>query len=81
MLQRIFLSLTLLLFIGIDQIGATSKDSTAKVNYMPEIHGVFRGRFQASTTESDNYRFQVRNARLNISGKIAPIIFKPTSAI
>lgn len=73
MLQRLFLTLTLLLFIGIDQIGATSKDSTAKVNYMPEIHGVFRGRFQASTTESDNYRFQVRNARLNISGKIAPI--------
>ncbi|MCM1292620.1 MAG: porin [Bacteroides sp.] len=46
-------------------------DSTAKINYMPNIHGTVRARFEASTEESYN-RFQVRNARLSVDGKIAP---------
>lgn len=45
-------------------------DSTAKVNYIPQIHGTFRGRFEASTEHGD-YRFQVRNARLSVNGMIS----------
>ena len=72
MLQRLFITIILFSLFGLEQIAATSKDSTTtKVNYIPEIHGVVRGRFEASTAQGDHYRFQVRNARLNISGKIA----------
>ncbi len=42
------------------------------ISYRPNIHGTVRGRFEASTQHGD-YRFQVRNARLSIDGKIAPI--------
>ena len=44
-----------------------------KVNYMPQIHGVFRGKYEMETEESVS-RFQVRNARLSVSGELAPII-------
>ncbi len=50
---------------------ATAQDST--FTYMPEVHGVVRPRWEIKT-ESGNQRFQVRNARLSISGKIAPSI-------
>lgn len=69
MLERLIITIILFTLIGIEQVVAS--DSTSKVNYIPEIHGVVRGRFEASTTESDHYRFQVRNARVNIGGKIA----------
>lgn len=39
-------------------------------NYMPQIHGVFRGRWEVEPNSGLN-RFQVRNARLTVSGKIA----------
>ncbi|MDE6383288.1 MAG: OprO/OprP family phosphate-selective porin [Paramuribaculum sp.] len=55
---------------------AQTADSTAqssKVSYLPHIHGVVRGRFEASTVESA-YRFQVRNARLNVGGAIGPMV-------
>ena len=38
--------------------------------YLPQIHGVFRGRWEMEP-ESGLNRFQVRNARLTVSGKIA----------
>lgn len=61
---------TAILFISTVQFSNAEKaDST--FSYIPNIHGIFRGRFEASTIESD-YRFQVRNARLKLDGKIAP---------
>jgi hypothetical protein len=42
-----------------------------KISYVPEFHGVFRGRWELAT-ESGDSRFQVRNARVNISGRVAP---------
>lgn len=41
--------------------------------YMPEIHGAFRTRWEMEPNSGEN-RFQVRNARLTVSGKIAPPI-------
>lgn len=70
MLQKIIVALTLL--AAVTDISAAEADSTArKTNYIPQIHGVVRGRFEASTQHSD-YRFQVRNARLTVGGYIAP---------
>lgn len=52
---------------------ADSTSQSPKSSYLPHIHGVVRGRFEASTVESA-YRFQVRNARLNIGGAIGPVV-------
>lgn len=51
---------------------ACAASQTDSISYRPEIHGTVRGRFEASTEHGD-YRFQVRNARLSVNGKIAPI--------
>jgi len=40
------------------------------INYKPEIHGTVRSRLEVSTSCGE-YRFQVRNARLSVNGKIA----------
>ncbi len=44
-----------------------------KIDYTPHIHGTVRTRFELAT-ESGKYRFQVRNARVSLDGKIAPMI-------
>lgn len=51
---------------------ATYAEPSDSISYIPHIHGTFRGRFEASTVESA-YHFQVRNARVRMNGKIAPI--------
>lgn len=61
---------TLFALATVFQIHIQANDS---ISYRPNIHGVIRGRFEASTVQSD-YRFQVRNARVTIDGKIAPVI-------
>lgn len=43
------------------------------VSLIPTVHATVRARFEASTVES-RYRFQVRNARVSIGGKIIPQI-------
>lgn len=40
------------------------------VNYVPDIHGTLRARYEAEFSPSES-RFQVRNARVSISGRIA----------
>lgn len=66
MLHRLLLALALAASL------ACAASQTDSISYRPEIHGTLRGRFEASTEHSD-YRFQVRNARLSVGGKIAPI--------
>jgi len=41
-----------------------------KTNLIPELNGTFRGRFEYEP-ESEMQRFQVRNARLQVSGRVA----------
>ena len=42
-------------------------------SYVPQVHGAFRTRWEVDAKNGDN-RFQVRNARLSIEGKIAPSV-------
>lgn len=42
-------------------------------SFIPEFHGAFRGRWEVQTNTGDQ-RFQVRNARLSLAGKVAPSI-------
>jgi len=42
-------------------------------SFIPEFHGAFRGRWEVQTNTGDQ-RFQVRNARLSMAGKLAPSI-------
>ena len=57
----------MLFFVG---VMAQEKE---EFSYVPEIHGVFRGRWEIETADGYSH-FQVRNARVNISGKVAPIL-------
>lgn len=43
------------------------------IDYTPKIHGVVRTRLEVAT-ETGDYRFQVRNARLSVNGNIASTI-------
>ncbi len=52
---------------------ATEQPTEQSIRYVPEIHGTFRTRYELETEYMEN-RFQVRNARLSLSGKVAPII-------
>lgn len=63
------------LIVGIVAIIApvASLAETPVESYKPEISGVFRGRYELAT-EDGSGRFQVRNARVSIQGKVAPII-------
>lgn len=69
------------IYIGIllAVIGLTSMDISANDNknllseYLPEIHGTLRTKYELESEYMEN-RFQVRNARLEVGGKIAPII-------
>lgn len=40
------------------------------INYAPQIHGTFRGRYEYSTQHGDQ-RFQVRNARVSLAGQVS----------
>lgn len=42
-------------------------------NYIPEIHGTIRPRYELETGHNEQ-RFQVRNARLSLDGGICPVI-------
>ncbi len=48
-------------------------ETTEKSIYIPEFHGALRGRWELAT-ESGESRFQVRNARFWVDGKVAPFI-------
>ena len=45
-------------------------DKEEKVNYVPEVHGTVRGKYEFQTGEGAG-RFEVRNARLSVSGNVA----------
>ncbi|MDE6169848.1 MAG: porin, partial [Duncaniella sp.] len=45
----------------------------SRVDYKPAIHGALRARYEYSTADGKG-RFQMRNARLQLSGAIAPSV-------
>lgn len=42
-------------------------------DYLPEIHGTIRGKYEFQT-ETNESRFEVRNARFSVSGNVHPIV-------
>lgn len=50
--------------------GATGSDS---ISYVPEVHGVFRGRYDLQPDNGAG-RFQVRNARVSLTGRVLPVL-------
>lgn len=59
----------LLLFVA-----ALSLSASDSISYVPEVHGTLRPRLEMSTQGEASYRFQLRNARVSINGRIAPVI-------
>lgn len=55
-----------------DAAEADSLKTKTQTNYMPQIHGVMRSRFEQLTTGSKEGRFMVANARVNLRGEVAP---------
>ena len=49
------------------------RDEKEKINYLPKINGTFRAKYEYQT-ESGESRFQVRNARVSLSGAVSRII-------
>ncbi len=61
------------LLICMTSLNLTAQETKEKSMYIPEFHGAIRGRWEMAT-ESGESRFQVRNARLWVDGKVAPFI-------
>ena len=49
------------------------KEKMEKRDYIPEIHGTIRAKYEYSPT-INKQRFQVRNARLSITDNVLPIV-------
>lgn len=54
-------------------LAQTSDDGNGKVDLTPEIHGTVRGKYEYQTSEGEG-RFEVRNARLSVSGRVAKAV-------
>lgn len=68
--NKIILSVAILssLLIATPDVSAADADTT--VSYIPKIHGVMRPRLEVGTKSGD-FRFQLRNARVSLEGKIS----------
>lgn len=69
MLKRLSVISLLTLFSA---IGANSQEKE-EVNYLPEVHGTLRAKYEYQTEEGEN-RFEVRTARLSVNGKVAKVV-------
>lgn len=64
--------LAVLLLLGMLGGNALAQNAATDYSYyIPQVHGVIRTRLEVDT-ENAQYRFQVRNARINFYGHIAP---------
>lgn len=63
----------LILLVAVPASAVAEGPQDAKTDYMPEIHGALRARYELGL-EDEGSRFQVRNARVTLNGNLAPII-------
>ena len=54
-------------------ITTASAQLTIPKEYLPEVHGTIRSKYELQTTNGMQ-RFQVRNARVSLDGRILPVI-------
>lgn len=78
--RSIVVAMCLLAFISasaqesdIDDGKQLEKKQMEKQDYIPNIHGTIRAKYEHTTT-FDKGRFQVRNARFSVSGNVHPIV-------
>lgn len=64
------MKLKLTFFLVAMLCGVTLFASNDSISLIPEIHGTFRGRYEVATRNGEQ-RFQVRNARLSLAGRIS----------
>lgn len=50
-----------------------NKQTMELKDYLPEIHGTIRGKYEYQT-ETNESRFEVRNARFSVTGNVHPIV-------
>ena len=60
-------------FLAMIALASATAQITIPQEYMPQIHGTIRGKYEYQTTNATQ-RFQVRNTRISISGKLLPVI-------
>lgn len=53
--------------------GASATAQESKNPYLPQIHGTIRAKYEYEP-QIDKGRFEIRNARLSVEGKIIPIV-------
>lgn len=61
-------AMTPLTAFGFEDGDSTTRDLRF---YIPEVHGVARARYEVDTDNGEG-RFQIRNARVNLSGRVLP---------
>ena len=59
------------IFLTIYTFSAAAQD---KKSFIPEIHGTIRAKYEYQP-EIDKGRFEIRNARLSVEGKIIPVSY------
>lgn len=60
----------MVLFYGLAHFGITNF-RTKKIENQPQIHSTLRGKYEYQT-EDKKGRFEVRSARVSISGRVLP---------
>lgn len=65
------MALAILALIAISESIAQNNQSDKTLRYIPEVHGTIRGKYEYQTQEGEG-RFEVRNARISITGKVLP---------
>lgn len=63
----------LLVMMAVPAWAQTESKGKEKVDLTPEIHGTVRGKYEYQTEEGEG-RFEVRNARLSVSGRVAKAV-------
>lgn len=68
--------LSILLCVQVFYVSASEspgETEVKKIDYLPAVHGVIRSRWEMETENGEN-RFEVRNARVALSGNILPAV-------
>ena len=60
-------------FFMLSTFMASTAQITIPKEYLPEVHGTIRSKYELQTTTGEQ-RFQVRNARISLDGKVLPVI-------
>lgn len=68
-----YAALTLFWVLALPVAAQSGNDESEKVDLTPHIHGTVRGKYECQTEEGES-RFEVRNARLSVDGKVAKAV-------